>query len=80
MFSHLDTQRIWNKVMDYVKPRVGEDVIETWFQPVTLEDIDSVQAKIAVPNKFFGEWLGRNYRDLDFGSLYNCGSTGPLTN
>ena len=59
-----DVQKIWGEVLDYVKPRVGGEVIETWFQPLTLESIDDSKAKIAVPNKFFGEWLGRNYKDL----------------
>ena len=59
-----DTQKIWGEVLNYVKPRVGGEVIETWFQPLTLESVDDSKAKIAVPNKFFGEWLGRNYKDL----------------
>ena len=63
-FSPLDTLKIWDHVLDYVKPHVGSEVIETWFQPIILESVDGVQAKISVPNKFFGEWLDRNYRDL----------------
>lgn len=77
-FSPLDTRKIWDHVLDYVKTRVGSEVIETWFQPVVLESVDGVQAKISVPNKFFGEWLGRNYRDLISEAFTTVESLGPL--
>ena len=58
-FSPLDSRKIWDHVLDYLKSRVGSEVIETWFQPVVLESVDGVQAKIAVPNKFLANgWAG----------------------
>ncbi|UCE64856.1 MAG: chromosomal replication initiator protein DnaA [Nitrospirota bacterium] len=69
---------MWDRVLDYVKPRVGTEVMETWFNPVILESVDGVQAKIMVPNKFFGEWLGRNYRDLISEAFTTVESLGPL--
>jgi chromosomal replication initiator protein len=69
---------MWDQVLDYVKPRVGSEVIETWFQPVILESVDGVQARISVPNKFFGEWLSRNYRDLISEAFTTVESLGPL--
>ena len=77
-FSPLDTRKIWDRVLDYVKPRVGSEVLETWFHPVILESVDGVQAKITVPNKFFGEWLGRNYRGLISEAFTTVESLGPL--
>ena len=77
-FSTLDTRKIWDHVLDYVKLRVGSEVIETWFQPVALESVEGNQAKIAVPNKFFGEWLARNYRDLISEAFTSVESLGPL--
>lgn len=65
-------------MLDYVKPRVGTEVMETWFHPVILESVDGVHAKITVPNKFFGEWLGRNYRDLISEAFTTVESLGPL--
>lgn len=43
---------------------MGKEVVETWFQPTRLGDIKGLLVNVIVPNKFFGEWLGRNYRDL----------------
>ena len=54
----------WNNVLDFISPKVGDEAIDTWFQPLELEALDGGQATIRVPNKFFGEWLGRNYKDL----------------
>ena len=55
----LDIQKIWGEVLEYVKPRVGGEVIETWFQPLTLESVDDSKVKIGVPNKFLANgWAG----------------------
>ncbi|MEJ2232073.1 MAG: DnaA N-terminal domain-containing protein, partial [Nitrospirales bacterium] len=62
--SNTNNDKVWVDVLDFVSPRVGDDTIETWFQPLILESLNEDQAHIRVPNKFFGEWLGRNYKDL----------------
>lgn len=61
---NINNDKVWVDVLNFVSTRVGEDTIETWFQPLTLERLNGDQAHIRVPNKFFGEWLGRNYKDL----------------
>jgi chromosomal replication initiator protein len=61
---NINNDKVWVDVLDFVSPRVGDDAIETWFQPLVLESLNADQAHIRVPNKFFGEWLGRNYKDL----------------
>jgi chromosomal replication initiator protein len=57
-------QQIWDKTLIFIAERMGKDVVETWFQPVRLENVVDSTATIIVPNKFFGEWLGRNYKEL----------------
>ena len=54
----------WIDVLEFISPKVGDEALDTWFQPLELEGITEEQATIRVPNKFFGEWLGRNYKDL----------------
>ncbi|HBP87991.1 MAG TPA: hypothetical protein DD706_09870, partial [Nitrospiraceae bacterium] len=61
---NINNDKVWVDVLDFVSPRVGDDTIETWFQPLVLESLSEEQAQIRVPNKFFGEWLGRNYKEL----------------
>ncbi|MGB0910126.1 MAG: chromosomal replication initiator protein DnaA [Nitrospirales bacterium] len=63
--SSLDTNHnVWGTVLEYLQVRLGSEVIETWFSPVMFEGFNGKKAKVAVPNKFFGEWLERNYLDL----------------
>ena len=44
--------------------RYRRQVYETWFTPVVLDRIEDTTAYLAVPNKFFGDWLDEHYRDL----------------
>jgi len=56
--------KIWDRALGFIESRRGKDVIETWFRQTWLSEINGSNATIIVPNKFFGEWLGRNYRTL----------------
>ena len=55
---------MWNDALVYIQEKVPRQVFETWFTPVVLDRIEETTAYLAVPNKFFGEWLGEHYRDL----------------
>ena len=55
---------IWEKALGFIQSRMGDEVIETWFQPTKLGELNGTKATVIVPNKFFGEWLGRNYRQV----------------
>ncbi len=74
-----DTQNTWGHVLEYLQARVGGEVIETWFSPIVFEGFDGDKAKLVVPNKFFGEWLERNYLDILGEAFQAAGSlSGPL--
>jgi len=62
--SESKTLGIWEDVLGFIQSRIGDEVIETWFQPAKLGEINGTKAKIVVPNKFFGDWLERNYRGV----------------
>ena len=62
--NELKTPGIWEKALGFIRSRMGDEVIETWFQPTKLGELNGTKATIVVPNKFFGEWLGRNYREV----------------
>jgi len=55
---------MWDCVLKHVESRLGKEVAETWFQPSRLGSVKGSVARVVVPNKFFGEWLERNYRDV----------------
>ncbi len=55
---------MWNEALAYIQEKVPKQVYETWFTPVVLDRIEDTTAYLAVPNKFFGDWLEEHYRDL----------------
>ena len=55
---------MWNDALVYIQEKVPKQVYETWFTPVVLDRIEETTAYLAVPNKFFGDWLGEHYHDL----------------
>ncbi len=63
-FPNTNMSKSWIDILEFISPKVGDEAIDTWFQPLELEEITEEQATIRVPNRFFGEWLGRNYKDL----------------
>lgn len=56
--------QMWNDALEYIHDKVPKQVYETWFTPVVLDRIEETTAYLAVPNKFFGDWLGEHYHDL----------------
>lgn len=58
------TESVWGDALAYLKERVPRQVFETWFSPAQLESCEDGGARIAVPNKFFGDWLGEHYGEL----------------
>ncbi|MGZ8382715.1 MAG: chromosomal replication initiator protein DnaA [Nitrospira sp.] len=55
---------MWDDALAYIYEKVPKQVYETWFTPVVLDRIEDTTAYLAVPNKFFGDWLDEHYRDL----------------
>ncbi len=76
-FHNININKIWVDVLEFISPKVGDEAIETWFQPLELEGITDEQATIRVPNRFFGEWLGRNYKDLLIEAFHYEGKIKP---
>lgn len=55
---------VWQEALAYIQGKVPKQVYDTWFTPVHLERIEDTTAQIAVPNKFFGDWLSQHYGSL----------------
>ncbi|HET8579655.1 MAG TPA: chromosomal replication initiator protein DnaA [Nitrospiraceae bacterium] len=60
----MGTDVVWEEALAYIEGKVPKQVFDTWFVPVQLQHIKDSSARIAVPNKFFGEWLEKHYRSL----------------
>jgi chromosomal replication initiator protein len=55
---------VWQDALAYIQGKVPKQVYDTWFLPVHLERIEDMAVQIAVPNKFFGDWLNQHYGSL----------------
>ncbi len=76
--SHSNINKTWVDVLEYLSPKIGEEAMETWFQPLELESMTEEQVSIRVPNKFFGEWLGRNYKEVLIEAFQQVGESHPI--
>ncbi|MFQ5991738.1 MAG: chromosomal replication initiator protein DnaA [Nitrospiraceae bacterium] len=60
----MGTAIAWDDALAYIEAKVPRQVFDTWFTPTRLQAVEDSTARIEVPNKFFGEWLTRNYSQL----------------
>ncbi len=60
----MGSEAVWGEAMTYIEGKVSKQVFDTWFLPLHLRSIEDSTAKVEVPNKFFGEWLGQHYGTL----------------
>ncbi len=54
-------ETIWKKSADIIKKKISQQNFETWIQPLRISSLDGDNIRIAVPNKFFKDWLSDNY-------------------
>ncbi|MFO0775188.1 MAG: chromosomal replication initiator protein DnaA [Nitrospiraceae bacterium] len=55
---------LWSNTLAYLKERVSPEDYDTWFAQAHLEDVEDRGARIVVPNKAIGDWIGRFHGDL----------------
>ncbi|MEA3328397.1 MAG: chromosomal replication initiator protein DnaA [Candidatus Omnitrophota bacterium] len=55
---------LWLKTLKIIKRDLNNQSFQTWFSPTTLISSTEKLVKVAVPNKFFKDWLIEHYRPL----------------
>ena len=55
---------LWDKTIKIIKEKVSQQNFETWIRPIRITALVGNQASMAVPNRFFRDWLVENYLDL----------------
>ncbi len=60
----MSLETVWLEALSYIEMKVPKQVYDTWFSPISLDRIDETTAHLAVPNKFFGDWLSQHYGEL----------------
>ncbi|SRR5579862_137314 len=59
-----DFTAIWNRMGDFLKPKVSADTYQRWFHHVHLAKADETSVTLNVPNKIFQFWIESNYLPL----------------
>jgi chromosomal replication initiator protein len=55
---------LWDKTLKIIKEKVSQQNFETWIRPIRITALEGNHAHMAVPNRFFRDWLIENYLDL----------------
>ncbi len=55
---------LWEKTVKIIKEKISQQNFETWIRPIRIATVEADQVRLAVPNRFFRDWLIENYLDL----------------
>ena len=55
---------LWDKAIKIIKERVSQQNFDTWIRPIRITAMEADRVRMAVPNRFFRDWLVENYLDL----------------
>ena len=60
---------VWENVLSIIKPQINEQSFSTWFEPLRSVNLNGNTITIAIPSKFFSEWLDEHYHNLIYSAL-----------
>jgi chromosomal replication initiator protein len=66
----LDT---WGEVQDALLKSIGKNNYVTWIEPMQPRGLSDGILKVAVPTKFIGDWVSRNFMELILRELSQAG-------
>ena len=59
-----DYQTIWNNCIEYIRSRVPQQTLDTWFKPIKSLSVNEGNLFLQVPNRFFYDWIESHYSEL----------------
>ncbi len=62
-------ETIWKETIKIIKENVSQQNFDTWIKPIRVISIEDEQIRLAVPNKFFKDWVAENYTPIIRDSL-----------
>lgn len=54
----------WHAILEVIKDNINKRSFSTWFAPVKAVHMDENSIEVAVPNRFFCEWIDNHYATL----------------
>lgn len=64
-------ETLWDKATKIIQEKLSKQNYDTWIQPIKIISLEEQRVKLAVPNKFFKDWLMDNYLSTIKHSLRN---------
>ena len=63
MSASVETTNVWGKILHSLRGRLNEQTLETWFDPIQFESLDSSQhvIRLRAPNQVVKDWVVSNY-------------------
>src|SRR3954469_11217794 len=63
MSATVETTNVWGRILHSLKGRLNQQTLETWFNPIQFESLDSSQhvLRLRAPNQDVKDWIVSNY-------------------
>jgi chromosomal replication initiator protein len=62
----------WDKTSKIIQEKISKQNFDTWIKPIKIVAMEDKCVQLAVPNKFFKDWLLDNYASTIKQSLQNA--------
>ena len=60
----MDITAIWETSVSQLREQVSKEIFDTWFQSLSLGELNDSEATIRVPNTFYRDWVRDHYQGL----------------
>jgi chromosomal replication initiator protein len=64
-------ESVWDKTTKIIQDKLSKQNFDTWIKPIKIVTMEDKCVQLAVPNKFFKDWLLDNYFSIIKNSLEN---------
>ncbi len=64
-------QILWENTQKLIQEKITKQNYETWIKPIRILSVEDHQVCLAVPNRFFKDWLVENYHHTIQECLFN---------
>ena len=64
-------ESVWDKATKIIQEKVSKQNFDTWIKPIKIVAMEDKCVQLAVPNKFFKDWLMDNYLTMIKNTLHS---------
>jgi chromosomal replication initiator protein len=64
-------ESVWDKAIKIIQEKISKQNFDTWIKPIRIVNMEDKCVQLAVPNKFFKDWLMDNYVSMIRNALHD---------